>query len=147
MQNLLVLTSVILFLPLVSGADNDGLKGDRWRPPQFSGTRDGFQKWWLAFVAWLAYVLPDTADIVEKFEDDREKEKEAEKAGKSVEPDQRAVTEDEWYRAVTEDEDGAEAVRANRKLYGAISAAMPAWLQQSLHLKKELPLPAFQFGN
>lgn len=137
MQNLLVLTSVILFLPLVSGADNDGLKGDRWRPPQFSGTRDGFQKWWLAFVAWLAYVLPDTADIVEKFEDDREKEKEAEKAGRSVEPDQRAVTEDEWYRAVTEDEDGPEAVRANRKLYGAISAAMPAWLQQSLHLKKE----------
>ena len=55
MQNLLVLT-LILFLPLVSGADNDGLKGDRWRPPQFSGTRDGFQKWWLAFVAWLAYV-------------------------------------------------------------------------------------------
>ena len=128
MQNLLVLT-LMLFLPLVSGADNDGPKGDRWRPPQFSGTRDGFQKWWLAFVAWLAYVLPDTADIVEKFEDDREEKREAEKAGKLFEP--------KFQRAVTEDEDGAETVRANRKLYGAISAAMPAWLQQSLHLKKE----------
>ena len=66
-----ILLILLLCVPVTLGADSGAKSSDGFgrKPPQFSGTRDGFQTWWLSFLGWLAYVLPESSDIVEEIEE------------------------------------------------------------------------------
>ena len=107
-----LLTFLVLGFSSAHAGDDDAPAGSS-RPPLFNGTRTAFMPWFMAFSGWVAWRLTEAAEILDET---------------SARPTPVAPTGSSTGNAdlVKAWDDG------NKKLYGALMQAMPAWLCTSL---------------
>ena len=107
-------SNIILAIPGVFCADDDRGSGSS-HPPMFDASnRLNFVSWFMAFSAWVAWKLSDSATILDGTEPI------------PVPKDKHAPTEDESEKL-------KDWNKRNRKLYGAMAQAMPEHLRTSLY--------------
>ena len=98
--------AIAAVIPYVTAMENDNHAYGS-RPPMFDGTRVNFVSFLISFTGWIAWKLTDCADILD---------------GTSARPDP-----DEVEQAVVNAWDAL-----NKKLYGAVVAALPDYLRTSV---------------
>ena len=94
------------------------------RPPMFNGTRSHFIEFVISFSGWVAYKLSDCTDILDETETE------------PIVPDPVIGAAGDVTNQVEIDlatTSRADWSRRNRRLYGAILQAVPAWLRTSIY--------------
>ena len=116
---------ILCFLALVHSVMGapDEAAGGKSKPPLFSGERATFTAWLVSLTIWLAYHAGECSDLLDN--NDPEPDTVAKLVAAGGNPS------DALKKATREVHD--EWTKRNRKLFGALGSAMPAWLMTSLY--------------